>query len=94
MVQFLVGDYSRPVPQPTEVPNSICVRCHGTDRYSENRLHIHRMFGDQERQSRSTPFIGCWWVAFVTAVARHTQAQRPEDGIWLTRSAGPSPTSK
>jgi len=49
MVQFLLGDYARPVPQPTEVPNRICVRCHATDRFSENRLHIRRMFGDQEK---------------------------------------------
>jgi hypothetical protein len=49
MVHFLVGDYSRPVPQPTEVPNAICTRCHATDRFSEDRLHIRRIFGDQEK---------------------------------------------
>jgi NapC/NirT cytochrome c family, N-terminal region len=49
MVQFLAGDFSRPVPQPTAVPNGICTRCHAADRFSEGRLHIRRMFGDKEK---------------------------------------------
>jgi len=49
MVEFLSGDYSRPVPQPTEVPSAICTRCHATDRFSEDRLHIRPVFGDEEK---------------------------------------------
>lgn len=49
MVQFIAGDYSRPVPQPTAVPNFICTRCHATDRFSEDRLHVRRIFGNQEK---------------------------------------------
>jgi hypothetical protein len=49
MVQFLAGAYSRPVPQPTEVPNAICTRCHAVDRFTEDRLHIRRIFGDEEK---------------------------------------------
>jgi hypothetical protein len=49
MVEFITGDYSRPASQPTEVPNSICEQCHATERFSEDRLHIRRVFGDQEK---------------------------------------------
>lgn len=49
MVEFILGDYSRPVPQPTGVPNAICVRCHATDRYTEDRLHIRRTYDDGEK---------------------------------------------
>jgi NapC/NirT cytochrome c family protein len=49
MFEFILGDYSRPVPQPTGVPNTICVRCHASDRYSEDRLHIRRTYDDGEK---------------------------------------------
>ncbi|MGO9832061.1 MAG: NapC/NirT family cytochrome c [Myxococcaceae bacterium] len=58
MVQFLLGDYSRPVPQPTEVPNRICTRCHAPERFSEDKLHIRRLFGDQEKAvEKDTVFL-------------------------------------
>ncbi|HSP19427.1 MAG TPA: NapC/NirT family cytochrome c, partial [Myxococcaceae bacterium] len=50
-VQFLLGDYSRPIPQPTVVPNQICIRCHATDRFTESRLHIRKTFDDGEKTS-------------------------------------------
>ena len=49
MFEFILGDYSRPVPQPTGVPSTICVRCHETDPYREDRLHIRRTFDDSEK---------------------------------------------
>lgn len=49
MVQFISGDYSRPIPQPTVVPSAICTDCHSADRNTEDRLVIRRMFGDQEK---------------------------------------------
>ena len=49
MVEFLAGDFPRPVPQPTEVPSAICTRCHASDRFSEGRLHVRRTYGDQEK---------------------------------------------
>jgi NapC/NirT cytochrome c family, N-terminal region len=49
LFEFILGDYSRPVPQPTGVPNSICVRCHATERYGEDRLHIRRSYDDGEK---------------------------------------------
>ncbi len=49
MIEFILGDYSRPVPQPTGVPNAICIRCHAVDRYSEDRLHIRRTYDDGEK---------------------------------------------
>lgn len=49
MFEFLGGDYSRPVPQPTAVRTAICTRCHDADRYIEGRLHIQRMYGDKEK---------------------------------------------
>ena len=49
MFEFILGDYSRPVPQPTGVPSTICIRCHETDQYREDRLHIRRTFDDSEK---------------------------------------------
>jgi hypothetical protein len=49
MVEFISGDYSRPVPQPTEVPTAICTRCHATERFSEDRLHVRHIYGDKEK---------------------------------------------
>jgi hypothetical protein len=49
MVQFITGDYSRPVPPPTEVSSAICTRCHARERFTEDRLHIQRMFSDKEK---------------------------------------------
>ena len=49
MFEFILGDYSRPVPQPTGVSNVICIRCHATDQYREDRLHIRRTFDDSEK---------------------------------------------
>jgi hypothetical protein len=49
MVEFISGDYSRPVPQPTEVPSAICTGCHATQRFSEDRLHVRRMYDDKEK---------------------------------------------
>jgi hypothetical protein len=49
MLQFFAGDYSRPVPQPTVVPSAICTRCHATERFSEDRLHVRRTYSDAEK---------------------------------------------
>jgi NapC/NirT cytochrome c family, N-terminal region len=49
MFEFILGDYSRPVPQPVAVPTAICVRCHAPERDSGERLHIRRTYGDQEK---------------------------------------------
>lgn len=49
MVEFILGDYRRPVPQPTPVRNEICTRCHAVERFSEDRLHILRTFDDKEK---------------------------------------------
>ena len=49
MVQFITGNYPRPAPQPTAVPNSICTRCHAPERFDGDRLHINRMFSDKEK---------------------------------------------
>ena len=57
MVEFILGDYSKPVPQPTAVPNAICVRCHATERYGEDRLHIRRTFGDEEKAVQKVTII-------------------------------------
>jgi nitrate/TMAO reductase-like tetraheme cytochrome c subunit len=48
MVEFLAGRYPRPVP-PVEVSSAICTECHATERFSEDRLHVRRMFGDGEK---------------------------------------------
>jgi len=49
MVEFIGGDYPRPVPQPTQVSSAICTRCHASERFSEDQLHIRRMFSDKEK---------------------------------------------
>ncbi len=49
MLQFFAGDITRPVPQPTEVSTAICTRCHATERYSEDRLHVRKMYSDEEK---------------------------------------------
>ncbi|MGO8968136.1 MAG: NapC/NirT family cytochrome c [Myxococcaceae bacterium] len=49
MFEFLGGDYSRPVPQPTPVASAICTRCHAAERFTEDRLHILRKYGDKEK---------------------------------------------
>jgi len=53
MLQFISGDVHRPVPEPTEVPTAICTRCHATERFSDDRLHIRRMFSDKEKAVES-----------------------------------------
>ncbi|MGZ3479865.1 MAG: NapC/NirT family cytochrome c [Myxococcaceae bacterium] len=68
-LEFLLGDYSRPVPQPTFVPNQICTRCHATNRFSEDRLHIRKTFDDAEKTSAKT-------TIFWTLVGGH------RDGKW------------
>ena len=47
-VEFLAGRVPRPVP-PAHVTTDICVRCHAPERFSDERLHIHRMFSDAEK---------------------------------------------
>jgi hypothetical protein len=47
-VEFLAGNYPRPVP-PAHVQTAICTRCHATERFGEERLHIRRMFSDGEK---------------------------------------------
>jgi hypothetical protein len=49
LLQFIVGDVDRPIPQPTEVATAICTRCHAPERFSEDRLHVRRMYGDEEK---------------------------------------------
>ncbi len=54
LLQFIVGDVARPVPQPTEVATAICTRCHAQNRYTEDRLHVRRMYGDEEKTVEKT----------------------------------------
>ncbi len=49
MLEFIAGNYRRPVPQPTAVPNAICVRCHNADRLGEDRLHIVHTYDEGEK---------------------------------------------
>src|SRR5215813_10541298 len=49
MVEFILGDFSRPIPQPTAVPNTICTRCHAPERFEGERLHIRRTYGEEEK---------------------------------------------
>jgi NapC/NirT cytochrome c family, N-terminal region len=49
MVQFITGHYSRPVPEPTPVLSSICMRCHAAERFTEDRLEILRKYGDEQK---------------------------------------------
>jgi len=49
MMEFILGDYSRPVPQPTAVPSAICTRCHEIRRFADDRLHIQRSYDDSEK---------------------------------------------
>ncbi len=54
LLQFIAGDVARPVPQPTEVRSEICTRCHTTQRFTEDRLHIRRAYGDEEKAVEKT----------------------------------------
>ncbi len=55
MLQFFAGDVARPIPQPTtEVANEICTRCHATDRFTEDRLHVRRRYTDDEKAVEKT----------------------------------------
>lgn len=54
MLQFLTGDVTRPVPQPTDVRTAVCVRCHATNRFAEDRLHIRKMYADDETSTEKT----------------------------------------
>jgi hypothetical protein len=49
MVQFIFGDYDRPVPQPVPVSSNICTRCHAPERFGEDRLIIRRTYGEEEK---------------------------------------------
>jgi len=49
MVQFIFGDFDRPVPQPVPIPRTICTRCHASDRFGEDQLIIKRTYGDEEK---------------------------------------------
>jgi len=49
MVEFIFGDYDRPVPQPVPVKNTICTRCHAPERFWDDRLIIRRHYGDEEK---------------------------------------------
>jgi NapC/NirT cytochrome c family, N-terminal region len=48
-VQFIFGDYDRPVPQPVPVSSAICTRCHAAERFGEDKLIIKRTYGDEEK---------------------------------------------
>lgn len=54
LLQFLVDDVDRPVPQPTEVATEICTRCHEPERFVEDRLHVRRMYGDEAQAVEKT----------------------------------------
>ena len=54
LLQFIVGDVARPIPQPIEVKPEICTRCHATERFTEDRLHIRRMYSDEEKAVEKT----------------------------------------
>jgi nitrate/TMAO reductase-like tetraheme cytochrome c subunit len=53
MLKYISGSVSRPAPEPTEVPTEICTRCHATERFTEDRLHIRRKFSDKEKAVES-----------------------------------------
>ncbi len=49
LLQFIVDDVDRPIPQPTtEVATEICVRCHAASRFTEDKLHVRRSYSDDE----------------------------------------------
>jgi hypothetical protein len=48
-VEFLLGTYNRPVPQPTPVASAICTHCHDPARAVPDQLHIRRSFDDSEK---------------------------------------------
>lgn len=54
LLQFIVGDVTRPVPQPTVVKDEICVRCHATQLEREDRLHIRRTYSEDEQAVEKT----------------------------------------
>lgn len=54
LAQFIVGDVDRPIPQPTVVATAICTRCHAIDRFVEDRLHVRKMYGDEEQAIEKT----------------------------------------
>jgi hypothetical protein len=99
MVQFIAGDYSRPVPPPTEVSSAICTRCHARERFTEDRLHIQRMFSDKEKavdamKRRARPGVSsprerrvAWPRRRAPALAHWQEAQgfRPESGVQSCR---------
>jgi hypothetical protein len=49
MVEFIAGDYSRPVPQPVPVSSAICTRCHATERFGDDRVIVRKSYGDGEK---------------------------------------------
>jgi hypothetical protein len=55
MLQFFADDIDRPIPQPTtEVASEICTRCHATERFTEDRLHVRKMYSDDEKAAEKT----------------------------------------
>ncbi|MGZ8835750.1 MAG: hypothetical protein ACXW3F_08495, partial [Pyrinomonadaceae bacterium] len=55
MLQFFADDVDRPIPQPSaHVATELCVRCHATDRFAEDRLHVRRMYSDEEKAVEKT----------------------------------------
>ena len=67
-VEFLAGNVPRPIPAP-QVTTDICIRCHATERFGGERLHIHRMFSDAEK---SVQTFNIYW----TLIGGH------RDGKW------------
>jgi nitrate/TMAO reductase-like tetraheme cytochrome c subunit len=49
LVDYLLGTYPRPLPEPTPVRNAICTRCHAPERFADDVLHIRRKYGEEEK---------------------------------------------
>jgi len=55
LLQFIVGDVDRPIPQPTtHVATEICTRCHATERFTEDRLHVKKTYSEDEAAVEKT----------------------------------------
>ncbi len=55
MLQFFANDVDRPIPQPTtEVATALCVRCHALERFSEDKLHVRKLYSEDEKAVEKT----------------------------------------
>ena len=96
MVEFMFGDYPRPVPQPTAVSSAICAQCHAESASVKLRLHVRRTYGNAEKVVEKDTIFRM----LVGGLTRQgsgrasTNTTGCTSGTSLTRSAQPSPTSR